>query len=62
MSKMFKVDLECPDCKKYFETGWEFDDVQCPICKKWWETDSDTNADDDITGPWISGSAEREKE
>ena len=49
------VELTCLKCNKDFETKWSFGkDVTCPHCKSTWETDWDTDADDNISGPWIT--------
>jgi len=55
-----QVELDCgdPDCDGEI-TDWVFgDDVTCPTCGKVWATDYETNYDDDIQGPWITGAAE----
>ena len=49
------VELTSLKCDKDFETKWSFGkDVTCPHCKTTWETDWDTDADDNVSGPWIT--------
>jgi hypothetical protein len=51
----WRVELTCLKCNRECETEWSFGkDVTCPHCKTTWETVWDTDADDNISGPWIT--------
>lgn len=53
-----EIKLHCPanNCKAII-TEWNFSNVTCPTCGREWETDYETDRDDDILGPWITGPA-----
>ena len=57
-----QVELSCKtdNCSGVI-SEWNFDNVTCSLCGTEWETDYDTNFDDDIVGPWITGKADATK-
>lgn len=51
----------CPICGHDFTAAWEFGDtVTCPHCGTQYETEYETNADDDIIGPWLGTIIQKE--
>ena len=56
------MEFECLNCGKTWECDdWDFGDtVTCPHCGAEHDTDWDTDSDDNIYGPWITGLTEQE--
>jgi len=52
----YRVELTCANCQKEFTCDWYFEsEVTCSHCGALLNVEHDTNADDDITGPWVAG-------
>ena len=55
----YQVELTCPGCDEEFECEWSFgDDVRCPHCGRLWSTEWETDGEDNVHGPWITGTAD----